>query len=36
VTVEDSGQGFSIFGTESAEGSTLVVVNIKAKKKRRS
>ncbi len=35
VTVEDSGQGFSVFGKEAAEGSALMVVNIKAKKKRR-
>ncbi len=34
VTVQDSGEGFSIFGTEHAEGSSLMVVNIKAKKKR--
>ncbi|MEY4648399.1 MAG: hypothetical protein RL009_815 [Actinomycetota bacterium] len=32
-TVDDSGQGFSIFGTEHAEGSNLTVVNIKPKKK---
>ncbi|MFM2184821.1 MAG: hypothetical protein RIS55_469 [Actinomycetota bacterium] len=35
VTVEDSGQGFSVFGKEDAEGSALMVVNIKGKKKRR-
>jgi alpha-glucosidase len=32
-TVDDSGQGFSVFGTEHAEGSNLMVVNIKSKKK---
>ena len=33
VTVSESGEGFSIFGTEHADGSALVVVNIKPEKK---
>ena len=35
VTVEDSGQGFSVFGKEDAEGSALMVVTHKQKKRRR-
>jgi hypothetical protein len=35
TTFENEGEGFSIFGTESAEGSALVVVTHKQKKRRR-